>query len=389
MTSRSATHSQKGGAEPSVELRALRALATYRGVLVVLTILILLFSSTLAGFRTVGNVSNIVETNAVLLIVSIGLTFPMIAGGFDLSVAGIEMLSGIVLIRLVSSGLPLWSAITIVLIGALLFGAVINGVLIGYFRVNFFIVTLGTLTILQGISFQLTGGSSLGMYHEPFVRYIGSGQIGAVPVAGIIAAVVAVLAIATMRYTGLGRMIYAIGGNNEAAHLAGIPVRRVTMLTYALSAGLAGMAGVINVGRLESASATTDATIVLTAAAAVLIGGVAFGGGTGTILGTLFGVMFLGVLQSGLLIAGVTSYVEDIVTGMVLIGSVSVDRLRGAEGFLARRGWWRGPVSDVAEADDSNEGRLLEGESNGENVGAVTRGPVDVDVSSAPEATSE
>lgn len=322
---------------PTAARRTVAALSTYKGVLFILVVLSILFSVIQPGFRTVGNVANLAETNASLLIVSVGLTFPMLSGGFDLSVAGVYILSGIILVKLVGLGVPLGLAILIVIAGSAAFGAICNGILIGYLRVNFFIVTLGTLTITQGLSFQLTGGSSIGMYNESLLRTIGSGQVGRIPIDAVIAGAIAVASILLLRYTGFGRMIYAVGGNAEAARLSGIPTARVTMLTYAIAAGLAGVAGVVTVGRLESASATMDATIVLTAAAAVLIGGVAFGGGVGTIFGTILGVTFLGVLQSGLLITGVTSYMESVVTGIVLIGSVSVDKVRGGRGTVTGR----------------------------------------------------
>ncbi len=312
--------------------RFVGALGTYRGVIAILVGLVILFSILQPGFRTTADVQNIVETNAVLLIVSIGLTFPMLNGGFDLSIAGVDALAGIFLVKLLIAGVPLWASVIVVVVGSILFGAIGNGILIGYLNVNFFIVTLGTLTIAQSLSLQLTGGAAIGMYSQHVLTDFGSGQLGPIPDSGIIAAAVVVLAICALRYTGFGRMVYAVGGNPEAARLAGISAPWIRMLTYAVSSGLAGIGGIIEVGRLQSASPTTDSTIELTAAAAVLIGGVAFGGGVGTILGTLLGVAFLGVLQSGLLISGLSSYWQGVITGVVLIGSVSLDKLRTRSG---------------------------------------------------------
>lgn len=304
------------------------ALGTYRGVLTVLALLILYFSVTQPGFRSVSNIQNMMSTNSVLLIVAVGLTFPMLSGGFDLSVAGVDALVGIMLSKLLLHGVPLSLAIVIVIIGAVLFGALTNGVLIGYFGVNFFIVTLGTLTITQGLALQFTGGSSIPMFNQHWLMNLNAGQAWGVPYMGYVASGALILGIIVLRYTGFGRMVYSVGGNPEASRLAGISVPRVRMMTYAISAGLAAVGGILEVGRLASAGPTTDSSIELTAAAAVLIGGVAFGGGVGTLLGTVLGVAFLGVLQSGLLISGISSYWQGVITGAVLIASVTVDRLR-------------------------------------------------------------
>jgi ribose transport system permease protein len=316
-----------------------KVLSTYRGVITILVLLVTYFCIALPGFRTNGNFQNMVSTNAVLLIVAVGMTFPMLSGGFDLSVAGIDALAGILLSKMLLNGVPLALAIVITIGGAILFGMLTNGLLIGYFGVNFFIVTLGTLTITQGLALQFTQGSAIPMFNQHWLMNLAVNTVWSVPDMGLVAAAVLVLGVLCLRYTGFGRMVYAVGGNPEASRLAGISVPRVRLMTYAISAGLAGIGGVLEVGRLASAGPTTDSSIELTAAAAVLIGGVAFGGGVGTLLGTLLGVAFLGVLQSGLLISGISSFWQGVITGAVLIASVTVDRVRARrKGAKAIRG---------------------------------------------------
>ncbi len=304
------------------------AMSTYRGVATVLILLLIVFGFAQSSFMTTSNFQNIVSSNAILLVIAVGMTFPMLAGGFDLSVAGTDALAGILLSKLLLAGMPMVEAIGIIIISAVVLGAITNGLLIGYFGVNFFIVTLGTLTITQGISLQITGGNDITMYNEKWLLQVANNNVFGFPILGLVALAILILGILVLRYTGFGRMVYSVGGNQEAARLSGISVARVRLTTYAISAGLAALAGMLEVGRLASSGPTTDSTIELTGAAAVLIGGVAFGGGVGTLLGTFLGVAFLGVLQSGLLISGISSYWQGIITGIVLIASVTVDRMR-------------------------------------------------------------
>jgi ribose transport system permease protein len=317
------------GKQKSYALNSLKgAMSTYRGVGAVLILLLLVFGVTQSAFMTVSNFQNIVSSNAILLVIAVGMTFPMLSGGFDLSVAGIDALSGILLSKLLLEGISIPEAIAIIVIGAFVLGALTNGLLIGYFGVNFFIVTLGTLTITQGVALQITGGNDITMYNEKWLLQLANNNVFGFPVLGLVGLSVLVLGVLVLRYTGFGRMVYSVGGNPEAARLSGISVARVRLTTYAISAGLAALAGILEVGRLASSGPTTDSSIELTGAAAVLIGGVAFGGGVGTLLGTFLGVAFLGVLQSGLLISGISSYWQGIITGIVLIASVTVDRMR-------------------------------------------------------------
>jgi ribose transport system permease protein len=303
---------------------------TYVGVITVLAALIIYFSLSQSKFFTYENFLNILDTNAVLLVLSVGLTFTLLVGGFDLSIGGVLALSGVVLAKLLQNGVPTGVAMVIVLMGAcLLVGVAVNGFTIAKLGVNFFVVTLGVLGITRGVALAITNGASQGLYEEQFLRDVGAYRLGGdVSMPVVIGLFVLVLSILVLRYTGYGRMIYAVGGNSEAARLAGINVTLVRLSAYAISALMAGLAGILEAGRLAAAAPDTDVGIELTAAAAVLLGGTSFVGGQGTMFGTFLGVIFLGVLQNGLIISSISVYYQGVISGTVLIASVTIDRLR-------------------------------------------------------------
>lgn len=309
--------------------RTREAAMTYIGVLVVLSALITYFTITQPRFASYDNLINILETNAVLLVVSVGLTFTLLAGGFDLSTGGVLVLAGVGLAKLIGWGVPAGLAVVIVVAASFAFGTLVTGLTIARLNVNFFVVTLGALSLTVGLALALSGGVTLGLYDQSLIRDIGAGQWGRVPIPVVIAVAVLCLGFLVSRYTGFGRMVYAVGGNAEAARLAGIEIWKVRLATYAICAGLSGVAGVMYAGRLAAAS-PSGTGIELTAAAAVLLGGTSFAGGIGGMFGTLLGVIFLGVLQNGLIIASISVYWQGVITGGVLIASAVLDRLRRA-----------------------------------------------------------
>lgn len=308
--------------------RAHGSIATYLGVGGVLVVALLVLTVTQPAFATAGNLIGILDTNASLLVVAVGLTFVLLIGGFDLSVGGMLALCGVVLGMLVQAGVNPYLAIAGVLVGGALLGLATNGILIGRIGLSFFVVTLGTMSLFRGAAELLTDGKSIGLYSVPQVTWIGSGVVLGLPVSVWICLVVFTLALLVTRYTGFGRMLYAVGGNAEAARLAGVNVRGVRVAAYTICAGLAALAGVMMTGRLASASPTAATGIELTAAAAVLLGGTSFAGGQGGMFGTLLGVLFLGVLANGLTISQVSSFWQGVVSGVVLIIAVLLDWLR-------------------------------------------------------------
>jgi len=307
---------------------AREGLLRYLGVLLALALLVIWLLVTQSQFLSSGNLLNILEANAALLVVAVGATFVMLVGGFDLSVGGMLAVTAVMLATLIQAGIPTGLAIAIVVVGATMVGLVLNGVLIARAGLSFFVVTLGTGSLFRGVAFVKTQGTTQGLYTNSIIRAIGVNAVAGVPIAVIIAGLVLVIGIAVLHFTGFGRQVYVVGGNQEAARLAGINVTAVRIAAYAIAAGCAGIAGVLITGRLASAAPDMGTGIELTAAAAVMIGGTSLFGGSGGLFGSLLGVLFLGVLSNGLTLAGISAFWQGIVTGIVLILAVAFDRFR-------------------------------------------------------------
>ncbi|WP_433136247.1 ABC transporter permease [Actinomadura nitritigenes] len=309
---------------------AVQATSQYLGVLAVLVVLIVLLSVTQPQFLTVDNFMNIAETNVVLLLVATGMTFVLLTGGIDLSVGGMMGFSAIVCWKLLDV-LPAPAALLASVAAALAAGLLTNGLLIGKARLSFLVVTIGTGTLLHGLAQIWSDGQSQTIFKHAFLVKLGSDRVAGVPITVMIAAAVFAVAVLVLRYTGFGRMVYAVGGNPEAARLAGISVAGVRVAVYTLCAALAGLAGVVGAARLTSTSPDAGIGMELTAGAAVLLGGTSFMGGRGSLLGTLLGVLFLGVLQNGVTLAGVSPFWSNVVSGIVLVVAIGIDRLRSGK----------------------------------------------------------
>ncbi|WP_336213199.1 ABC transporter permease [Nonomuraea sp. LPB2021202275-12-8] len=303
-------------------------LTQYTGVLAVLAVLVAWFGITQSPFLTLDNLVNVAETNAVLLIAATGLTFVMLVGGIDLSIGGMTAFTAVLLWQLLATGLPGPLAALLAVLAAFLTGGLVNGGLIGKAGLSFLVVTIGSSSILRGVAQVSSGGQSQTVYSYPIMAGIGSSRVLGIPVTVWIAALVFTGAVLVLRYTGFGRMIYATGGNPEAARLAGIPTAGVRVAVYTICGGLAGIAAVLDAARTTSASPNAGLGLELVAGAAVLLGGTSFMGGRGSLLGTLLGVIFLGVLSNGITLAGVSSFWTNVVSGAVLIAAIALDRLR-------------------------------------------------------------
>jgi ribose transport system permease protein len=310
--------------------RVRHALDTYAGVGGVLVLLCVYLTFTQDVFFTWNNWLTILEANAVVLVVAVGLTFVLLNGGIDLSLGGIMALSGVIMSELIVNGWSTWLAILAVIGLATLCG-LLNGVLIGKVGLSFLVVTLGTGQAFRGIAQVRTGGQTQSLFEVSLIRDINEGELLGIPWLVWISLVVLGSGILVLRYTGFGRMVYACGGNREAARLAGINVTAVAISVFVIAGFLAGMASVMDSSRLLGASPTAATGIELTAAAAVLLGGTSFMGGRGTLLGTLLGVLFLGVLSNGITLAGISPFWYGIVSGVVLISAVLLDRIRNGK----------------------------------------------------------
>lgn len=305
-----------------------RVALQYAGVGVVLVAISAYLSATQRNFATWNNLEIILSQQAVLLVVAVGLTFVLIVGGLDLSMGGMLGLAGVGTWELVSRGVSVPATMLICILGGFVVGAATNGFLIARLNLSFLVVTLGTGGAFAAIALILTQGQTESLLSSSPLQTIGSGGVGSVPYIVLVAVGLVVASALVLRYTGFGRMIYATGGNQEAARVAGIDVVLVRLIVYGLSSAFAATAGVLEAAHLASANPQAGQTIVLDAAAAVLIGGTSFMGGSGTMLGTFLGVLFLGVLSNGLTRLDISSYWNGFVTGAVLIFALLVDRLR-------------------------------------------------------------
>jgi ribose transport system permease protein len=285
------------------------------------------------SFATVNNLRNLATNAAILLVISVGMTFVIITAGIDLSVGAILVFAGVVSAKAMNGIGGDGAGVLLVGLGvALAAGAgwgVLNGVLITKARVPPLIVTLGTLGMALGLSLIITNGVDIREVPPKLVTSIGVGRLGGeIPWLVVIAAAVAVVFGVLLAATRFGRHTYAIGSNEEAARRAGIAVDRHLILVYGISGLLSGLAGYMSLARFATTTLGGHATDNLQAIAAVVLGGTSLFGGVGTVLGTVVGVFIPAVLQNGFVITGVEPFWRDVAVGAVLIAAVYLDQLR-------------------------------------------------------------
>ncbi len=296
-----------------------------QGLVLVLLVLVVFFTSQSQYFLTSQNFFSIGSAASALGIMAVAQTFLIISGGFDLSVGSVVALTGVVIGVLFQNGtgMDIWLSALVGLSMGLLVG-IVNGVIVVGLKINALITTLGTMSIFSGLAYLLTAGKTLIITSSSF-QFLGSGYIGPVPVSMIVFAVVAVAGIFVARFTGLGRAIFAIGGNPEAARLSGIEVRKVQFGLYVTSGLMAGLAGVLITAQLGASSPQVGSTYTLSVVTAVILGGTSLAGGRGSVVGTVLAVVILTVLQNGFALLQLSSFVQTMALGIVLILAVLLD----------------------------------------------------------------
>jgi len=343
VTSVPASGSAAAGRLSSLGVAAWRGTRLFRPILVLTILLFAALTVTQSDFFTSANMQNLLTGVSALWIISLGMTFVVITAGADLSVSAISALTGIFLAKIVSAGLPGWPAVILTLIFGAVLGAVINGGLIGRFQLSFFVVTLASMTALTGVV-NLWSGTQSFTVNSPVALEIGVDSVLGLPAPIWIMIVAFLISLWVQRWTYFGRDVYAVGGSLKAARLSGIRTTRTLVITYGISGLCATVAGIITVGRIGVAAPNVDPNLPLQAIAAVLLGGTSLVGGSGGVGGTVLGVIFLGTLQNGLSIAGVPSFWQQVVTGIILVLAVLGDRLGLIGDRLRRRAWRRGPA---------------------------------------------
>lgn len=296
------------------------------GILVVLIALVALMVVIAPNFASVNNLLNIARSISINAILAAGMTFVILAAGIDLSVGSILAVAGVASVMTGLAGLPAPLAILVgVLTGAA--AGLINGMLSAYLSLAAFIVTLGTMTFLRGAAYTMTDGQPIVSNTLSF-RDLGNGYLAGIPVPVVIMVIVYVVAWFVLERTRYGRHVYAVGGNAEAARLAGINVKRVLTSVYVIAGACAGLAGVIFSARVVSAQPTAGTGYELDAIAAVVLGGTSLVGGRGRIYGTLIGSVILGVLSTGLILMNVQFFTQLLIKGLVIILAVAIDSLK-------------------------------------------------------------
>lgn len=297
------------------------------GVFIALIILILIFSMSSPYFMTRENVLNITRQVSVVSLLSIAMTLVIITGGIDLSVSSVVAMAGIMAASgMKDMGLSIPTAILLGVLVGIITG-VVNGVLIAVLNMPAFITTMGTMTMLRGIGYIYTGAYPIYDLPKAF-KVLGQGYWGVIPIPTILFIAFAIIAHIILSKTVYGRHLYAVGGNSDAAKLAGIRVTLVKISVYVISGFLASIAAVVQAARVGAGMPTIGEGFELEAVAAVVIGGAAMSGGSGTILGTILGAIVLGVLSNGLSLLDVDSYIMQVIRGLVVILAVLIDQIR-------------------------------------------------------------
>ena len=274
-------------------------------------------------FLTVSNLLNVAEQAAIIAIVAVGMTFVIITGGIDLSVGSVLAFAGVVMASVLHKEVPLPVALAVAL-GTGLCCGLVNGALITVGRLPPFIATLGMMSVARGTALMFTEGRPVSGFSGGF-RSLATGELLGIPVSVIIMVGVYVVAHFVLTRTKLGRYTYAIGGNEEAALLSGVNVKLYKAAVYGISGMLSGLAAVLLTARLNSAQPIAGMMYELDAIAATVIGGTSLLGGEGTVVGTLIGALIMAVLRNGLNLLGVSSFIQQVVIGSVIIAAVLID----------------------------------------------------------------
>ncbi|WP_028392032.1 ABC transporter permease [Bacillus cihuensis] len=297
------------------------------GILLALTALVIVITILSPNFLTTSNMLNLFKQVSINAILAIGMTFVVLTKGIDLSVGSILAFSGIVTASLVTGNdTNLFLGIAAGLGTGLVLGLV-NGLVVAKWKVAPFIVTLGVMSIARGLTYIYSNGRPISGLSNSFL-VIGTGGFLGIPISVWIVLIVFGFCSVLLYRTKLGRHIYAVGGNENAAKTSGLNVDRTLMSVYCISGLLAGLAGVLLTSRVSSGLPQAGMSYELDAIAAVVIGGTSLAGGRGRLWGTLVGALIIGVLNNGLDLLAVSSYWQQVVKGTIIIIAVLVDRKR-------------------------------------------------------------
>ena len=298
------------------------------GIALALVLEVSLFAFLSPHFLTADNLLNVSLQVSLTSIIAAGMTFVILTAGIDLSVGSLLACVGVVT-TLLLKGNPAGGFLVGILAGVGLgvFSGAIAGLFITRFRITPFIVTLALMTIWRGAAFIITGARPVWELPESFSGFA-TARIAHIPLPSLIMLVVFALAHIVLTQTRFGRYVYAVGGNAEAARLAGIPTARILVSVYVICGGLTALSGILLASRLNSGQPNAGLMYELDVIAAVVVGGTSLFGGRGSVIGTFIGSMLIGVLRNGLNLLDVDSYVQQVVVGIVILLAVMIDQTR-------------------------------------------------------------
>jgi len=317
--------STKMGLSPSALLRSiagLRKFGTFAGFLAIVVALSLLCPK----FLTAANLANVVRQSSIHGIMAVGMTLVILTAGIDLSVGSVLALAGVIGAGLEHRDWPLAAVLAATLaVGGL--AGLVNGLVVTKGRVTPFVVTLGTMSIARGLAHLLTGAQPISGFRPAF-HFLGAGEILAVPVPILLFLASVAAAAVLLERTRLGRYLYAIGGNLQAARLSGIPVDRCTTAAYVLCGTAAAAGAIILTARLNAAESIAGTGYELDVIASVVIGGTSLSGGRGGVWGTLLGALLIGTINNGMNLLGISAYFQLVVKGAIIVVAAFLDRLQ-------------------------------------------------------------
>ena len=300
------------------------------GIFLVFLAICVILSFLSPAFLTVRNALNVFRQVSITGIIGVGMTFVILTGGIDLSVGSLLALAGVLAAGLQiphGAGPFLMVVLPIVVVTCL---GMLVGFIISKFKVPPFVATLGMMSAARGMTLIYTDGYPISGLSRSF-RVLGSGMVGPVPVPIIIYVFVVVVGAIVLSQTKFGRYVYAIGGNEEAVRLSGIPTSRYKMIIYGISAFTAALSGVILAARLSSGQPTAGEGYELDVIAAVVIGGTSLQGGRGSVFGTFIGALLIGVLTNGFNLMNISPFYQQFVKGVIIVAAVIMEQMRSKQ----------------------------------------------------------
>ncbi len=294
------------------------------GLALLLILIFVVFSVATSGlFFSTRNVTNILVSSALNGIVGVGMTFVLITGGIDLSVSGNVVMTSLIMAQLMKNQMP-WILVLLIGLGVSSLVGLINGVSVGKYKMVAFVVTMAIGDITKGYGKLFTNGMTV--YGFPDIHSIFNQSLfGVIPGPVIMMAILGLVAFYVLKYTNYGRRLYAVGGNDAAAWMAGMNTQSTTIIAYVVSGLMCGFGAILMTSKLMSASSTIGSTLAMDAIASCVLGGTSLSGGIGTVGGTILGAVAIAMISNGLNLMGVTPFAQEICKGVIIFVVVALD----------------------------------------------------------------